>query len=186
MLDLLKKHDQLEAICKKYVEIYPNKSMFHDYLGSYYKKRGRLKEAILEYKKAIELNPEILSYRLDLIVLLYKNKQYEEVIRYCMEVFTIKQPGPLERLKSVFFDTLYWYLAASYQCLGHYEESIEFYEKLKSFKRYKNDPKTYECLGYCFYKLNQNQKAIEAYKQALKLGSDNREVVAMIDELQTN
>ncbi len=184
ILILFRQYKRAQKLCEAYIVKDPNKSLFYEYLGLVCQRKGEVDNAIKWYKKALELAPDILMDRLDLIPLLYTKKQYDEIIRYGMEILATKQRGLLERIKPAFFDTLYWYLAASYHYLGKYQQAAEFYEKLRFYARYKNDPEIYECLGYCYYKLNQNDKAIEACRRALQLGSDKKNIITMIDELQ--
>jgi len=53
-----KKYDEAIEIFKKQVELVPDRANSYDSLGDGYKKAGKLKLAIEQYKKALEINPE--------------------------------------------------------------------------------------------------------------------------------
>ncbi len=53
----------------------PNKARVHENLGISYRKQGRIEEAIYEFKKAFEINPNLAPAR-NQLALIYSSKHY--------------------------------------------------------------------------------------------------------------
>lgn len=180
---LFHNYEKALAICNDYLKIMPDNFIFYEYIALIHKRSGQINEAIEAYRKAISLFPNVLADKLDLIELLYKAEKYDEVVNYTTEVLLKEQKGLQERLKSTFFDTLYWYLAFSYMALKNYEEAVRFFENLR-LTRYKKEINIYRSLGYCYQELDKIDKAIEAYQIALKLGCDDKKLVEEINRMK--
>jgi tetratricopeptide (TPR) repeat protein len=167
---IFKKYDWVERICRKGIKVASpkRKSIFHEYLGKIYYKQNELDRAIEEYKKAINLFPESLTNRLTLIQLLFEKKRYEEVIKEALQVLYRKERGYLQRVKKIFMDTLYWYLAYSYYNLSQYKEAIPWFEKLLN---YKGKEDHYLSLAYSYQMAENYEQAIYYYEKAIKEGT---------------
>jgi Ca-activated chloride channel family protein len=64
---------------------------------------------------------------------------------------------------------------AMYQ-LGEYEKAISYFDAIaKQSKNKSYQSKSYHNLGNTFYKQEQYEKSVEAYKQALKINPDDKE-----------
>ena len=57
LLKLRLQFEEAESLCRKILEIDPNCSEAHEILGDIHRSLGRLEEAMAEYKRAIELDP---------------------------------------------------------------------------------------------------------------------------------
>jgi tetratricopeptide (TPR) repeat protein len=182
---LFHKYERALTLCNANIKKFPNNPVFYGYLALILRRKGQIEEAIAAYRRSISLSPDVLADKLDLIELLYKSHKYNEVVIYVEEILSNRQKGIQEFIKSAFFDTLYWYLAFSYMGTEKYSEAVEFFEKL-CLTRYKNNSDIYKSLGYCYQKLNQNEKATENYQKALKLGCDDKSIADMINEINQN
>ena len=65
----------------------------------------------------------------------------------------------------------YWYRAYAKVELGLYEDGINDYKK--SIALGDKDPMTYTNIGYAFYELGDNYKAISYYNKSLQMDSTN-------------
>lgn len=96
LLKLRLRFEEAEALCRKILQIDPNCSEAHEILGDIHRSLGRLEEAMSEYKRAIELDPDNVRAQTSLAetsLLLAEQQAEEKRLRELME----KGPPRAER-----------------------------------------------------------------------------------------
>ena len=108
------KHDDAVALAEKAVALNPNSSDLHYRLGKILTFVSRWEDAILEYRKAVRLDPIPQNYYLWSLGYAYAwTEQYEEAIRWC-------EKAVREKPDSLFTHLM---LAAVYSFSGRDEEA---------------------------------------------------------------
>ena len=122
---------------------------------------GRLEEAILEYRKAQEMNPELTSPKLNLAVIYKDLGLYPQAIEeYKKALESSTDDGYV--LKN---------LGLAYYLNGQLKEAIEVYKKAAKIEP--EDPDVCFNLGRCFQEKGLLREAISQYRKAIEVGPDN-------------
>ncbi|MBQ18908.1 MAG: hypothetical protein CMJ65_17510 [Planctomycetaceae bacterium] len=133
-------------------------------LSNIYVQQGDIRKGELVLEKVFSEDPENPSVNNDLGYLYAdqgkKLKQAEQMIRRALKA---------EPENSAYQDSMGWVLFK----LGRYKAALEFLEK-SSAGRDGADATILEHLGDCLDKLKQADKAVEAWKQALKLAREDK------------
>jgi DNA-binding winged helix-turn-helix (wHTH) protein/TolB-like protein/Flp pilus assembly protein TadD len=113
------KWDEAETEFRKAIESNPNYPTARQWYGEFLAFRGRFAESIAQTEAANELDPLSLSTNTARAFPYLVERRYEDVIAKLQ---------PAMELDSDFPQALY-YLARSYEGLGQYDKSLEYYDK---------------------------------------------------------
>lgn len=171
LLLLFKKIATAENLIKKLICSDSNHSItYHCYLGLIYKKQLKIKEAIEEYKKTLELDPDDPWTCFDLVQLSYKLGRYSEVLKYGEALLEKKYSGMKNFAKTQLLFQLPWYLGMAYSYQGEYEKAITYLNRTFDNKMDDKDKAVIlEKLGYCYRELNRFDDALVNLKKAIEL-----------------
>jgi tetratricopeptide (TPR) repeat protein len=106
-----------ETMWKDVVTKSPNKSRGHNNLGLVYQSRGRIKEAIPHYERAVALNPDYLLAYSNLGVAYKSIGLIDRAIEQYMHAMLIQPDDPIT----------YYNLGNAYKSKGSFEEAIKYY-----------------------------------------------------------
>ena len=172
-------------------ELSAYKAFQHFIRGDWYEIAGDLTSAIEEYKKALELNPEVYEIRLALAHAYYRQDRMEEAITEAQKIepqtsqlFSFlgdcfrnlrKNEKAIEAYeKAIQLDATnadaYWNLAILYQILGKSEQAIGELRKLSQI--YPFNPGIRMQLGGMLFKSNRWDEAIDEYKKVTQLNPE--------------
>jgi tetratricopeptide (TPR) repeat protein len=151
-LGYMKKGDLDKAIetLKKGIEFAPDYPSLYNSLGEAYYHKGQLGEAERTFKKAIEIRPDFPEAHNNLGVL-YRKMNLTDNLR----------PN---------FSASYYNLGNAYLANKQYELAIKEYAACLEISE---KPEYYNHLGIAYMCLGKNQKAIEAWRAAIKLDPQN-------------
>ena len=127
LADCYFKIEQKKKACRILDELIaqnPDKSYTYSGVGSVYKDNGMYEEAIVAFKKAIELSPEREYYTREQLAEIYKRQgRYEEAIGLYREALTLTtHKGTKDRLSLRIADT--------YKRIKRYDEAIREYREI--------------------------------------------------------
>jgi tetratricopeptide (TPR) repeat protein len=143
----------------KRAEIYnSNKIWLLKKLSYCYRKTGRIDEAILEYIKVIKLEPENYSDIAYLGHLYIENGNYEQSLQYYYQV-EYHDPKNIKICRPIGWCSF---------VLGKYDQAIKYFKKVIGENPGKSD---YLNIGHCYWLTNHISKALEAYRQSVKVAS---------------
>ena len=97
---------------------------FFNELGIAYRKKGRLKEAIASYRRALSLDPKNPAIAKNLADAYYFNKEYSKTVEECQ---TILRSNPE-------FRQAHYTLGMAYYRLGRHGEALEEFETVLKLK----------------------------------------------------
>ena len=149
--------DAIDAF-KEALEIDPEESEAHYYLGNAYADKEMLDEAIAMYKNAVEYNPEFVDAYLNLSMLYLDMDLIEEAISLCKHAVSTNPDDAF----------LCFHLGEAYAMNLQYKEAIEEYKKAMSINPM--DPETQYRLAESYYEVKQFDLALEHATQAEELG----------------
>ncbi len=141
-------------------------------LGVAYHNKGMYDEAIVEYKKAIEMNPEHSSayYALG-VAYSYGKKMYDEAIVAYRKAIEI-DPSSAKA---------HCYLGVAYHNKGMYDEAIVEYKKAIEISS--SFTEAHHGLGTAYYAKREYRLAIKHYDRAIELGSSvSPEVLEFLEQ----
>lgn len=193
--------NSLERIWQKKVDSAPNDAEAHANLGVVYQKQKRFQEAMMEYKKAENLNPANINTKINIGTLLQEQNKYNEAINVYNSILQL-QPQNIQVMT---------YRAECLKNLKRNDEAIamyktilnidnknatakaELYDLLKAtmppeavldflYKNVQNSPMnadSYYEFAYELHKANKIDDAIVYYLQTIKL--DNKKIDAYIN-----
>lgn len=151
--------DEVDEVIKIYEKLVSKNSAndtVHFNLGILLEGKGKNKEAIREYRNAIEKNPKYLQAILQLANLLEKEKQYKEMLEQYMN------------LENIHYETEYTIEKILYAAVHTQECQVAemFYPKLNvtaNFKVFANN------IGICFAQKKEFDKAKNWWEKALEI-----------------
>lgn len=146
-----------EKLYKHILKLNPQSSRAHFNLGSTYGEKNLDDEAILEFKKAIELKSDYVDAYVNLGYAYQKKGKVDEAVRIFKKAIEVKADSYLP----------YYYLANLYNDTSRATESIELYQKALKLKP--TNPDIYFDLGRAYDKTNNNDGAIKAYQRCIEL-----------------
>jgi pentatricopeptide repeat protein len=112
-----RRYDEAEAQARKTLEIDPRSFLAHYYLGMALQLKGRLKEAIPEFQKAVELNHD--PYSMSMLVQAYaRNGQTDEARKLLAHLNEMAKSAEVPE----------YALATAYTSLGEKERAIQALE----------------------------------------------------------
>jgi len=149
-----------ETLWRDTVTKNPAAWMPHNNLGNILCQKGRLDEAIVEFKKSLAIKPDYADADYNLGNTLLKNGQTDAAIAHFQKALAIRPD-----------DAGYhnnFALALAKQ--GHADAAIREYQVALRFKP--NDAMIHYNLGFAFFKQGQTDAAIREYETALRLKPD--------------
>ncbi|NIN01069.1 MAG: tetratricopeptide repeat protein [candidate division Zixibacteria bacterium] len=160
--------DSAEAIYEEAVRIAPWRISTHFDLGAFHLGRGRLDQAISEFEKAIQADPEdtraFKSY-VELGYIYFRKRELEKAI----EMYKTAVQGEIENK-----DIVYQNLGHCYLLKNEPNQAILAYqEALRSNPNF-IEPHLY--LGHAYYKKGIKDKALQQYRIYLEYATDEEEV----------
>jgi len=133
---------------------YYNKGLIYDEQQNYEK-------AIIMFEESIKINPNLLSAKFDLAIVLSKLDKYEEAVSICKEIID-KYPNN---------ELGYAYLGILYSTEGNYKEAVK--QLSISIDKNPNNSFSYHMLGNILANDNKYNEASMCYEQAIKLNPNN-------------
>ena len=157
---LLKNKEKTLLYANKAVKISPTLANYNN-LGTTYTLLGLYDEAMLNFKKVLEINPRSATAYYNLGHIYIKRKDYEEGINFYQKAVEQK-PDYLEA---------YYNLGITHEALNKPLKAAEYYQKALAL-----DPKNmlaHFALGNAFSKSNQAELALLEYKEAINLNPEH-------------
>jgi tetratricopeptide (TPR) repeat protein len=157
----LEKYAEAVTYLEKAAKLSPSAAKIFYELGYAYENTKKENDAIVNYKKALELYPEYYDASKNIGDIYYKKADYKTALVY-MEQY----------LKADDADN-YHYYKAGWCCndLEKYKDAITYMEKYEP-EDDNDKAKKFAEIGFANYKLENNDKAIEAYKNAISFKPD--------------
>ena len=171
----LKAEDYEEASVSYHeaIDLEPENAANYRCLGNLQMRQKNLEGAKVNYEKAIELEPEnFFNYKL-LGNVFTKLKQFEEAVKEYEKAIELNSSRPL----------IYAALGNSQLQCGEFGRAATAYQKAIELNS-KQPFGIYKNLGYCLSKQGQKEKAISAYKEALKLQPNNKFVSHNLEKIK--
>lgn len=155
----------------------------HCSLANAYRQKGILKEAIDEYKKALQLDPNYLEAYYGLAYSYEEEGLYKEAISYLKKAEALGSLRAEEELKNL----------RSEYAISLFNEAADFYiegDKSKAESKLKaaielepNFSFAYKLLGDINFSKNLFAEAIANYKQAIELGLDDASIYNLYNDI---
>ncbi len=145
------------TLVRKTIETVPGSARFHTCLGFVYAEEGKYDEAILEFKKAIKLEP-------------YHVKAYHNLANVYQRKGLLKEAEELYRITLKmypYFAEAHNNLGFIYQSQGKLEQAVSEYESALEI-----DPDfagAHSNLGNVYYEKDQLDEAVREYRKAIKI-----------------
>ena len=157
-------------------KIFPlsNNFLFFYMLARQYREVKAYGKAESSFEKAYGLNPDYKKGLIEYANFLIKVKKFDKSLEL---IENIKEN---EKLK---FD-YYLIRGRAHMGMGKYEEAID--NLVEGNKIYDSDTRLLNSLGFCYYKTQQREKALEVLKASLSLNSEQEEIRKIIEEIEKN
>ena len=165
-------------------KLFSNSDFAYYILGKAYEDKKKYKESFVYLNKAINLNPENLSYKLELARLCIEKNDYNRAKKELNLI--LKQNLADSKFNELAKTELYWLrfkadrsdenksqynLAKYYAVQGDYQTASDIIEKIISDKT--DNSNIWELAGDINLWLDKREKAEHDYNQALKFNKDN-------------
>jgi len=164
--------EKAELLFKKVIKEFPEDANSYDLYASYLESQGRYDEALNNYKKAYQYDPDNSGIAFRLGNAYFERKRYREAVEF------------FKKAKKAFDDDIEIIkkLAECYSELGEYGNAIEEYKSIiKIIPRHVSSRIQ---IGNAYLKLRQYQKAESYYKEALKIEPGNLSVYYQLINLE--
>ncbi|MDP4178775.1 MAG: tetratricopeptide repeat protein [Bacillota bacterium] len=164
----LEKPEEALEVINKSLELYDEGlDNFYALKGQILRNESKLKEALEEYKNAIDADSNFAGYYYSAGSVLNSMKEYKEASEY------LKKAVEMDPSVSNHFIALSY----SHYCLKNYHKCIEVCDDaLKSFP---DSAAAYENKGWALYKMKRLNEAEENCTAALKLDGNNEDVLCL-------
>jgi len=149
-----------------------NSFLYFYSLAYQYDKINELEKAKSVYEKAYSLKPEYKEGLVEYARFLLKTKKFSESLEL---IEGIKED---EKLKFDYF----LITGMAYMDMGNYPRAIDNF--LEGNKIYDSDIRLLNSLGFCYYKTNQKQKALDVLKASLSLNPEQKNIKKLIQEIE--
>ena len=133
-----------------------SEALDHNHAGDIYLKKGNYRAAVIQYKKAINIQPDLINAIGNLGISYTQLKRYNDAIRIFKSLLKTDKKNTY---------TNYYSLAEVYKRKGDTESAIKCY--IKSAETNPYPVYTYQYLGELYLKLNNWNLAIESFELAL-------------------
>ena len=138
----------------------PNDPLVHYLLGLAYHGTKQTKEAIDALAEALRLEPKLTPAHLALAEIYSNQNKHDDAIRELLAAARLQDNDPL----------ILFQLGRENLNAGHWKTAIEYLNRSIALKPM---VETYTDLGRAYAKLNDNEAALNAYTEALKLNSES-------------
>ena len=128
--------------------------------GGMFKVQRRFPEAIKEYERALQLEPQNASIYEHLGDISFEQKDIDKALKWYNHALDLKGPG----------DQLHKKIADCHFKKEAYQEAIKFYQLVRSDAP--GDNTISKSLGDCYFHLKSYRNALGAYREALNLVPD--------------
>lgn len=150
-------------------------SVFYFYYGAALERSGNFNQAVTQFKKVIDLNPDYVdAYNYLGFMYADKNIKLDEALQL------IEKALAYEPENGAFLDSLGWV----YYHQGKLDKALSYLKH--SAKLMSNDPVVFDHLADVYQKMGKYQEASEYYKKALALDPDNKELKAKLADAEKN
>ena len=157
---------KLAVVEKKVIKLikkYPNSFILYNLFGAILADQKNLEEAVINYRKSIQINPDYAEGYNNLGSVLYKLEKFNESAVSLQKAIQIK-PN---------FAEAYNNLGLTLNELGKLNKSIDCYQRAIKIKS--NFVEAHNNLGLIFEKLGQLNKSIDSYQRAIQIKPDYAE-----------
>lgn len=151
----------------------PYKSRAQINLGIILSKEGRMDEAMVYLKRAVELEPDYDISHYSLGNALMKQKKYIQAGESYTRALQIEPNNPLSRFN----------LGKALAAAGKHQNALYHYQLVADRDQFISH-QVYFYMGYSFYKLGKYREAISAYSQALQIKPDYMEALIALQNTQ--
>ncbi len=149
------------------------KAQFYFWYGATLERLKRLEAAEGKFMKAIEVEPQFAeAYNYAAYMWAEKGQKLGQALEWVKTALTFNPES------AAFIDTLGWI----YYQEGKYEKALEMIQQAETMLP--EDPTIVEHMGDIYLKLNELNAALEWWEKAVRLGSENSELPARIDQLK--
>jgi tetratricopeptide (TPR) repeat protein len=164
--------EKAEQLFQRIINESPKDANSYDLYASYLESEGRYDEALENYRKAYQLDPENSGVAFRLGNTYFELKRYLEAVEF------------LKKAKEAFSEDIEIIkkLAESYSELAQYEKAIEEYKSI--IKIIPAHVSSRIQIGNAYLKMKQYKKAESYYKEALKLEPGNLSVYYQLINLE--
>jgi len=149
-----------------------NNFLFYYMLGRQYGKVGENDKAEENFERGYRSRPDYKNGVIEYADFLFKVKKFDRSLELIEDV---KED---EKLKFEY----YFIKGKAFMGMGKYPEAID--NLLEGNKIYNSDTSLLNSLGFCYYKTEQREKALDALKASLKLNSEQEEIRKLINEIE--
>lgn len=148
---------------KKEVINFPNSSTLYNILGAVFAGESQLNEAIQNYNKSIEINPEYAEAYNNLGIALQGLNKTSEAIESYKKAINLKEnfPSALNNLGNAILN------------LNRPTEALQYFKKALEIKS--NYPEAFYNMGMSYQKLGDKDKSLNSFLKAIELKTDYAE-----------
>jgi|GEM_PF-1439545 len=156
---------EAEAILKEAIEkSETSRDIFYNNLGLFYYNRGRYEDAVIYYKKAIELRSDYALYHDNVGLAHELLKKWEEAAAAFIESERLDPENPTASNR----------LGTFYYRQNQFEEAKFYYNK--TVEQNPTDPIAWENLGLTYEQLQQIPEAEQAFRKALEASATDKDL----------
>ncbi|MEO0275958.1 MAG: tetratricopeptide repeat protein [candidate division WOR-3 bacterium] len=168
------KEEEIKILKKFGERIDPKDPSSHNNLAIVFFNRGLVEDAILELKKALEINPDFKIAQRNLIIILKRTGKLEDYIEKPLREVMQDPENVKLRIK----------LAEAYSHIGRYAEAMAEYKNV--IVKDPNNIQALKGLGTIKKKMGLLQEALATFKKAYKINPEDEEVLRSIGEIYYN
>lgn len=139
-----------------------NKAEAHYKLGVSYMSNEQLKDAFIEFQKAVSINPEHKESLNSLGYISTRFKKYDDAISYYKKALSI-DPRYSDAMNN---------LGITYLELGEWDEAIRYFKMATENLFYATPERAYSNMAFAYYKKGDYRSTEEAVKEALTRSPD--------------
>ncbi|MFH0752983.1 MAG: tetratricopeptide repeat protein [Candidatus Omnitrophota bacterium] len=193
---------QYEIILQKFTSVEPENADFYLYLGQLYLTQGKVEQAVAQFEKVLLIQPDNTELLLEVGSFYLDHSRRKEgmgLLKRCVEVdpvnadclnglgYTyaqdrvhldeaaklIQQALKIESDNAAYLDSMGW---VRYQ-QGQWQDALVWLQKAADKE---NDPTIFDHIGDVYRKMNRLDKALDAWRQAVKMDAAMVDVSAKI------
>jgi Tfp pilus assembly protein PilF len=154
------------------LSLYPNSSFAHNNLGALLARQGKLDEALLHYRKALEVNPNLEKAAVYLGAILYAKGDVSEAIEHYQRVLEMNPE----------FAEVHNNLGALLDRQGKADEAIAHYRQALRLRP--TIAQAHFNLGRALLKQGKLDKAIKQIQRAVRINPDYKEARKLLDAVR--
>ncbi|MDD5292052.1 MAG: tetratricopeptide repeat protein [Candidatus Omnitrophica bacterium] len=161
-----------EIECHKVLEKNPSDSNVHFYLGYIYNESAKVDNAIKEFSRAIEIDP---NNSLALNCLSYLYAQRGEQLDYALSL--VQKALEFDPANGAYLDTMGWV----YFKKGDLENALRYLENASVLSK---DPEIYEHIGDVYLEMGKSKEARKNWQKSLEIDPQRLSVKDKIDNIR--